>query len=296
MDEALPHPSPGPLRGLSLSHKVRGAGCCCFSFSPCGRRWSEGPEEGGAAKPRHHRHKAPLRRPKPDPPMKSTCLLLSAAFLMTLSAVSTAASLSTPPDAGKKPHVVKAPFGAQREDEYYWLRDDARKNARDAGLPQCRERLRRCRDGAAEAAGEQAVRGDRQPHQAGRQLGAVPRTRLLVLHAASRPARTIRSTRRRKRHDRWTPPRRSCSTSTRWPRTRTTSASATGPSARTTACWPGPRTRSAAASTPCASRTSPPARSSPTRSRAYRPTWSGPTTTARCSMSRTIPRPCSPCA
>ncbi|MDR7135468.1 oligopeptidase B [Lysobacter niastensis] len=60
--------------------------------------------------------------------MKSTCLLLSAAFLMTLSAVSTAASLSTPPDAGKKPHVVKAPFGAQREDEYYWLRDDARKN------------------------------------------------------------------------------------------------------------------------------------------------------------------------
>ena len=42
---------------------------------------------------------------------------------------------------------------------------------------------------------EQAVRGDRRPHQAGRQLGAVPRARLLVLHAASRPARTIRSTR-----------------------------------------------------------------------------------------------------
>lgn len=60
--------------------------------------------------------------------MKPTCLLLSAAFLMTLSTVSAAASLSTPPDAGKKPHVVKAPFGAQREDEYYWLRDDARKN------------------------------------------------------------------------------------------------------------------------------------------------------------------------
>lgn len=61
--------------------------------------------------------------------MKPTCLLLSAAFLMTISTVSAAASLSTPPDAGKKPHVVKAPFGAQREDEYYWLRDDARKNA-----------------------------------------------------------------------------------------------------------------------------------------------------------------------
>lgn len=60
--------------------------------------------------------------------MKPTCLLLSAALLMTQSTVSAAASLSTPPDAGKKPHVVKAPFGAQREDEYYWLRDDARKN------------------------------------------------------------------------------------------------------------------------------------------------------------------------
>ena len=33
-----------------------------------------------------------------------------------------------PPDAAKKPHSVVAPHGAKREDEYYWLRDDARKN------------------------------------------------------------------------------------------------------------------------------------------------------------------------
>ncbi len=33
-----------------------------------------------------------------------------------------------PPDAEKKPHVVKAPHGAQRADEYYWLRDDKREN------------------------------------------------------------------------------------------------------------------------------------------------------------------------
>ena len=33
-----------------------------------------------------------------------------------------------PPDAAKKPHVVKAPFGAERQDEYYWLRDDKREN------------------------------------------------------------------------------------------------------------------------------------------------------------------------
>jgi oligopeptidase B len=32
----------------------------------------------------------------------------------------------TPPDAARKPHVVTAPFGAERQDEYYWLRDDRR--------------------------------------------------------------------------------------------------------------------------------------------------------------------------
>ena len=33
-----------------------------------------------------------------------------------------------PPIAAKKPHVVRAPFGAERQDPYYWLRDDTRKN------------------------------------------------------------------------------------------------------------------------------------------------------------------------
>ena len=33
-----------------------------------------------------------------------------------------------PPRAAKKPHVVGAPFGAERTDEYYWLRDDEREN------------------------------------------------------------------------------------------------------------------------------------------------------------------------
>ena len=58
---------------------------------------------------------------------------LAMSTLMTLSAPSPAASLAatstTPPDVAKKPHVVKAPFGAARTDEYYWLRDDDRKNA-----------------------------------------------------------------------------------------------------------------------------------------------------------------------
>jgi oligopeptidase B len=35
---------------------------------------------------------------------------------------------STPPIAAKKLHEVRAPFGAVRQDEYYWLRDDSRKN------------------------------------------------------------------------------------------------------------------------------------------------------------------------
>ncbi|MFZ5748766.1 MAG: S9 family peptidase [Pseudomonadota bacterium] len=33
-----------------------------------------------------------------------------------------------PPTVAQKPHDVKAPFGAVRQDEYYWLRDDTRKN------------------------------------------------------------------------------------------------------------------------------------------------------------------------
>src|SRR5690606_16266581 len=38
----------------------------------------------------------------------------------------TSASI-TPPDVARKPHTVMAPFGAERQDEYYWLRDDTRK-------------------------------------------------------------------------------------------------------------------------------------------------------------------------
>jgi len=57
--------------------------------------------------------------------MKITPCLL-ATLLMTSNAI--AADLPQPPDVAKKPHVVKAPFGAERTDEYYWLRDDTRKN------------------------------------------------------------------------------------------------------------------------------------------------------------------------
>jgi oligopeptidase B len=49
-------------------------------------------------------------------------------LLMTLPLSSLAAELPPPPDATKKPHQVKAPHGAVRSDEYYWLRDDKRKD------------------------------------------------------------------------------------------------------------------------------------------------------------------------
>ena len=60
--------------------------------------------------------------------MKPTSILLAATLLMTTSNPCLAANPPTPPDVAKKPHVVKAPHGAQRVDEYYWLRDDKRKN------------------------------------------------------------------------------------------------------------------------------------------------------------------------
>ncbi len=50
------------------------------------------------------------------------------AILMILPLSSHAQTTATPPDAAKKPHEVKAPFGAIRQDEYYWLRDDSRQD------------------------------------------------------------------------------------------------------------------------------------------------------------------------
>lgn len=58
--------------------------------------------------------------------MKPTLLLALA--LMTTITHAAESSPPTPPDVAKKPHVVKAPFGAERNDEYYWLRDDKREN------------------------------------------------------------------------------------------------------------------------------------------------------------------------
>jgi oligopeptidase B len=60
--------------------------------------------------------------------MKPTSLLFATVLMTTPISAPALAATATPPDAAKKPHVVKAPFGAERNDEYYWLRDDKREN------------------------------------------------------------------------------------------------------------------------------------------------------------------------
>jgi len=57
--------------------------------------------------------------------MKTTYLLRFASLIMSLSTSAYATSL-TPPSAEKHPHTITAPHGAQRHDDYYWLRDDHR--------------------------------------------------------------------------------------------------------------------------------------------------------------------------
>ena len=54
--------------------------------------------------------------------------LLATTILMTLSTTSSIAANPVPPDAPKRPYTVKAPHGAERGDEYYWLRDDKRED------------------------------------------------------------------------------------------------------------------------------------------------------------------------
>ena len=192
----------------------------------------------------------------------------------------------------KKPHVVKAPFGAERQDEYYWLRDDTRKNPAMLGYLN------------AENAYADAVLAPLKPvqdklydeivgaHQAGRQLACRTASAATGTTRASRPARTTRCTRaaRTRRHRRAVDPagqragdfageevlldvnahgRRQGLLQRRRLRGQ--------PGQRHAGL--GRRQQSAAASTPSASATSSPARPIRTPSPASRPTWSGPTTT-----------------
>jgi len=59
-----------------------------------------------------------------EPYLVKSPLPFLVATLMTASVH--AAPALTPPDAEKQPHAVTTPFGATRNDDYYWLRDDKR--------------------------------------------------------------------------------------------------------------------------------------------------------------------------
>jgi oligopeptidase B len=49
-----------------------------------------------------------------------------AAALAGVAGLASAQTAPTPPVAAQKPHIVKGPL--DRNDPYYWLRDDSRKN------------------------------------------------------------------------------------------------------------------------------------------------------------------------
>lgn len=67
-----------------------------------------------------------MNRPNlPRRPLAAIGLLLASGFA---APASFAADAPTPPVAAQRPHEVKAPHGAVRNDEYYWLRDDKREN------------------------------------------------------------------------------------------------------------------------------------------------------------------------
>jgi oligopeptidase B len=53
--------------------------------------------------------------------------LLLVGLVVALGAGSATAQNASPPVAAKKPFAVKGPGGIERQDEYYWMRDDARK-------------------------------------------------------------------------------------------------------------------------------------------------------------------------
>ena len=54
--------------------------------------------------------------------------ILALASLLFMSPIAQPQTLPTPPDAAQHPHTITAPHGVQRQDPYYWLRDDTRKN------------------------------------------------------------------------------------------------------------------------------------------------------------------------
>ncbi len=76
------------------------------------------------------------------------------------------AAKPSPPVAAVRSHVVHSPNG-DRADEYYWLRDDTRKDPDVIGYLEAENAYLERDAGAREAAREQDLRRDRRADQAG---------------------------------------------------------------------------------------------------------------------------------
>ena len=148
-----------------------------------------------------------------------------------------ALSIPPPPVAAKKPHQVPSPHG-NREDEYYWLRDDKRENP---------EMLAYVKAENEYADRMLAHTKTLESRVYGEIIGRIQQDDSTVPYLMNGYWYYRRYETGRKKH-----PRKSCSTSTKWRRVTISSRSGISPSVRTAISWPGPKTRWDAASTWCA--------------------------------------------
>ena len=160
-----------------------------------------------------------------------------------------------PPVAAQRPYQVKSPNG-DRNDPYYWLRDDTRKDPAVLGYLQRRERLHQGDPRSGQARSRTSCSPSCKRHvkeddatRAGAATTATGTTRGSRPGRSSRSSRGARARSTRARADRARRQRAGA-------RPRSSSRSAGARSAATASCWRGPTTPSVAASTRCTSRTS----------------------------------------
>ncbi len=232
--------------------------------------------------------------------------LLLPALLMTLPP--TAAAAPTPPDAARQPHAVTAPFGASREDDYYWLRDDDRKDeamlaylkAENAYTDAVMAPLKPLQDTLYEEIVGRIKQDDSSVPYRERGWWYYSRYETgkdYPVHARRKDGPGIDALSLQAANARGDFAGEQVLLDVN------TMAEGKGyfsvgdyAVSQDNRILTGPRTRSAVASTRSISATWRPARRIRKRSKASRPILSGPMTTAPCSTSRTIRRRCSPCA
>ena len=194
-------------------------------------------------------------------------------LLLTLVLTMTTLHAQTPPDVEKRPHTVTSPHG-ERQDEYYWLRDDERKD------PQMLAYLN------AENAYADAVLAPLQAQEDKLYDEIVARIKQDDSSVPERDRGYWYYTRFETGKDYPVHARRA-------DRVGLDAVSIQAANNRTTKNCSGRMTPTAAASTPCASPTSRAASALPTKSPAPTVMPSGRTTARPSTTSKTTPTPCS---